>query len=262
MKKKNYKILMSILTLLICIGLGTIFILSRYVKSNTNNGNVIDLVNQPRNNYEGKYIFSAYDINKAINEDYVGDIKFQSGLIDLPFVQAKVETTIIDAYEKYLRTDWETMEHDEEGSIFLDPNNILNDQNLVIYGHYVYPSYDASGTHKFTPLHALKNQDNYEENKYIDLELEDEIRTYEIAHVYYSKIDDNGNLEDGMEYMKSNFSDEELQYYLNRVEEEEFYHTDVEIGSNDKFLTLQTCVENRDDLKLIVIAKLIETKGY
>lgn len=256
MNKKYYKVIMSILTLLICIGLGTIFVLYRQINIDKNGNSSNN--NQSTSTFEGKNVFSLYDINKAINDDYVGTIKFKSGLIDLPFVQAKVETTIIDAYEKYLRTDWETMEYDEEGSIFLDPNNILNDQNLVIYGHYVYPSIDPSGTHMFTPLHVLKDEANYESNKYIELALELETRLYEVAHVYYAKIDENGELEKGMEYMRPNFSDEELEYYLNKVEEEEFYNTNVEIASGDKFLTLQTCVENHDELKLIVVAKQIE----
>ena len=38
----------------------------------------------------------------------------------------------------------------------------------------------------------------------------------------------------------------------------EFYNTGIEITPVDRFLTLQTCVENRDDLRLIVIAKEVE----
>ena len=151
------------------------------------------------------------------------------------------------------------MSEDPEGTVFMDPYNTLDDQNLVLYGHYVYPSYEPSMTHMFTPLHLLKDEKNYEENRFIDLIFENEIRRYEVAHVYYARLyDDENILEEGMEYMYTSFDSEGLEYYLKRVKEEEFYNTGVEISADDRFLTLQTCVEDHDELRLIIVAKEIE----
>lgn len=206
---------------------------------------------------------ALWDENYAINSDYVGEIRFDSGIIDLPVVQAIDPDDPSIGLSKYLRTDWKTMEHDEEGSIFVDPvSDLESSQNITIYGHYVYPSYEPSMTHKFTPLvNYVGDKDFYEENKYFELILKDEVRRYEIAHVYIADInlyDPNNPLEEGMYYMEPEWTEEELEYYLDRVSEIEEYDTGVEIGPDDKFVTLQTCVENREDQREIVIAKQIE----
>ena len=130
---------------------------------------------------EKAIVESLWAENSAINSDYVGTITFESNLINLPFVQGKDNNT-------YYRTNWETMEYDEEGSIFMDSSNSLSDQNIILIGHYVYASYEASGTHMFTPLAKLIEEENYEANKYVKLYLENEVRRYEIDYVYYCQL--------------------------------------------------------------------------
>ena len=56
----------------------------------------------------------------------------------------------------------------------------------------------------------------------------------------------------------NHYTKEELTNYLNAVKAVEFYDTGVEINDGDKFLTLQTCVRKRDDLRLIIVAKEVE----
>lgn len=258
MNKKNKNLLIAIIGVLLVLVIGG----TVYLGTVNNEPKNTPTPTQETITKDYSKEIEEYDNNYAINSDYVGMIRFESGMINLPFVQAH-DNDIAKAYDKYLRTAWDTMEHDEEGSIFLDPSNSLEDQNLVIYGHYVYPSYDITRTHKFTRLHELKDKDEYEENKYIELVLENEIRRFEVAHVYYAELDLNNPsqpLEEGMEYMFTNFTDEGLKYYFDRVSEVEFYETGVEITPEDKFLTLQTCVENRDDLRLIIVAKQVEVE--
>ena len=199
-----------------------------------------------------------------INSDYIGDIVFESGIINLPVVQYIDSSNLNLGYIQYLRTDWETMEADEEGSIFVDPYTYIDSStNIVIYGHYVYESYDPTRTHKFTPLELLLEEENYEENSIFYLVLENEIRVYQIAHVYLAQLySSNGTdydmLADGMYYMNPEWTETELTYYLEQISLIEQYDTGVEIVYGDKFVTLQTCVENRDDLREIVVAKQID----
>ena len=122
-----------------------------------------------------------YNKNKKINEDYVGLLKFDSGLIEEDVVQGETNET-------YLRTDWHTGKYDEEGSVFMDSESNLADQNITLYGHYVYESYDSSRTHKFTPLELLLEEENYEANKTLTLKLENETRKYMIVAVYLCKL--------------------------------------------------------------------------
>ena len=204
---------------------------------------------------EYKLLNEQWDADYYVNQDFIGYIKV-GNLIDLPFVQGKTNDT-------YLRRDWYTMNYDEEGSIFLDYRNYLDDQNVIIYGHYVYSSYEPSGTHKFTPLKGLLEQANYEDNKYITLQLKDEIRTYEIAIVFYIdtyEIDGYRYPYDGYEYYLTEYEDDYFDYYISNAYNAAFYDTNVEVTKEDKLLTLQTCVENHDNLREIVLAKLIETE--
>ncbi len=211
---------------------------------------------------EKALVESLWSTNSAINSDYVGTITFESGLIDLPFVQGKDNNT-------YYRTNWENMEYDEEGSIFLDSSNTLSDQNLILIGHYVYASYEASGTHKFTPLVKLIDEENYEANKYVKLYLENEVREYEIAYVYHCKLIEetlNGETffytEDGYEFYYPNYTEEQFDTYLDTIKANAFYDTGVDLSYSDKLLTLQTCVENHEDLREIVVLKEINRISY
>lgn len=197
---------------------------------------------------------------RTLNKDYIGQLIIED-LIDLPVVQSQL-ADINAAYDQYLRTAFDTLKHDEEGSIFMDPNNEINDMNLVIYGHNVAKRLDPTLSHKFTPLHQLKVEKNYQKYSKITFKLENEIRYYQIVHVFYAKIntDENGNksVEPGGEYMLPSYTDKQLKQYLNYVSKHEFYNTGIEIGSEDHFMTLQTCVEHHDDLRLVIIAKEIE----
>lgn len=198
---------------------------------------------------------SEFLTNKAINDDYIAQLKFESGLLNFPVLQGETNDT-------YITTEWQSMEYDIEGSIFMDYRNIYEgeneDENLVIYGHYVYADERA----KFGPLHDLKEESNYEANKYITLEFENEIRRYEVARVFYCQLVDDGNgnylyTQDDMQYYHTNFDEEYFDVYMQAIEDNQFYDTGVEISHDDHLLTLQTCVRNRDDLRLIVIAKEI-----
>ena len=154
------------------------------------------------------------------NSDYRGIIKVGT-LVDEQVVHS-------DDNEYYLNYNADN-EKDTQGAIFMDYRNTLDDQNIILYGHYVY--YDENA--KFTPLTKLTEQANYEDNKYITFEMMDETRTYEIAY------------------------GDEFDSYIDYISQKAFYDTGVNISASDHILTLQTCVRNREDLRLIIVAKQI-----
>lgn len=198
-----------------------------------------------------------YEENRNINSDYVGQIYFDSKLIDFPFVQGSTD-------DIYMRTDWKTMAYDIGGSIFLEASNDLEaDQNILIYGHNYSAEADPSITKMFSPLRALKDQSKYEENKIINLFLGDKIKKYEVVYVYSVKVlEEDGIqfLDEGEPYYDTiNFSVEEFNEYINKVIERQFYSTGKTIAYNDKMLTLQTCIDNSLD-KFIVVSRLISTE--
>lgn len=268
-KKKSYKklILVSILSVLIIIGMAVLIFdpfLWRSVNNNDNSGNITANVdnNELKTSEDEKLVHELWDENSVLSSDYIGTIKFESGIIDLPFVQGVSNDT-------YYRTDWLTMNYDEEGSIYMDSSNTLSDQNIILIGHYVYARLDQSRTHKFTPLAKLLDKDNYEDNKYVKLYLNGEVRRYEIAYVYYCELltgEYEGETfqytEDGFDFYYPNYTSEQFNTYMNTVKSNSLYDTGVSIEYGDKFLTLQTCVENHDELREIVLLKEIERVSY
>lgn len=266
-KKKSYGKLIAIcvLSILVIIGLA-IIIFDPFLWRNTNNSNnvTINVDNRgPQVKEEETLVKELWQTNSAKSDDYVGTIKFDSGLIDLPFVQG-------DTNDTYYRTNWESMSYDEEGSIYMDSANTLSDQNIILIGHYVYASYDSSGTHMFTPLAKLIDESNYEANKTVKIYLENEVREYEIAYVYYctlsTETDENGYefqyVSDGLNFYIPNYTEDEFNDYINLVKQSSFYDTGVTINYSDKFLTLQTCVENHDEQREIVLLKEINRTSY
>ena len=207
--------------------------------------------------YTGKYYREFYQSQKKLNKDYVGQIFFESGLINQPFVQGETNDT-------YLRTNWITNEYDVEGSNFLDAENTLDDQNLVIYGHYVFESLDPTLSHKFTPLEKLWKKENYASNNKVFLLLENEIREYEIATVFAAQLfmDENGEyyLQEEEQYHLPSYEEEYFKVYHDRVKKIQQYETGVDFTYNDKLLTLQTCTRNREDLREIVIC--VQVNSY
>ena len=234
--------------------------------------------------------------NKAINEDYVGKIII-GNLINLPFVQAKNVYNSKGEYytfydingnqikeenkdfgcddfactgnDVYLWTDWETGQYDKMnkgGSIFMDYRNLLEDQNIIIYGHHFSPPFNPERDRAFTPLELLMEKENYEENKYITIVLDNEIREYEIAYVYeYSLLE-----EDDPQYYRTNYSvtndgeyDEGYyEKYISQIKEKAYYETGVKIPEGSNTLTIQTCYSNRTDYRLIIVAKELERTYY
>lgn len=264
--KKWNRLFISLLFLVVIVFCGVLILDNIDINRKPKEPETPEVIEEP-DKYDLAALKKVWTDNHAINADYKGQIIFQSGLIDLPFVQGKTNDT-------YLRTDWSTGNHDEEGSIFMDADNAFRDQNLVIYGHFVYPSLDPERTHKFSPLEKLLKKENYEANKDLILVLEKEIREYEVVLVFYCELlpDEGGEyvytrgdlqyywFNKGEDYFDANTRTINLNYYNDYIEAARnaaLYDIDAEYDFNDRFLTLQTCVENHDELREIVLCKQV-----
>ena len=227
--------------------------------------------------------------NKAINPDFVGSIKFDSGLIDLPFVQAKdvydrngkpytfyteegqlVED--IDNYtgnDVYIWTNWKTGEYDrygEGGSVFMDYRNNLADQNIIIYGHHFARDWDPSGSRQFTPLDALLEEVNYEANRTLKLILNNEIREYVITNVFTIDIENDYELNILRRNMNEDYSGNADPGFFNEfiryIDGINRYPIGEKLNEGDSILTLVTCMQHHPELRQIIIAKETEKTVY
>jgi hypothetical protein len=236
-----------------------------------------------------------YDENKAINEDYVGEIIFDSGLIRVSFVQAKscykedgelyqfytedgklvTDASDYTGNDVYIWTYWKTGEYDYNdngGSTFMDYRNNLADQNLIVYGHHFSVWNDETRSKAFTPLEQLLEEENYPDNRYVTLVLQNEIRKYEIVSVYEFNATREEDFTD-LQYWRTNYNYDDYDgnaydpdYYRNyiaNIRKAQLYDTGIALSEEDQTLTLQTCIGGHaGELFEIVVLKQISSTSY
>lgn len=256
MKKKNKSLKITLIVVLIITILCGVFVIKKISKNDVDNNNKDEVIEDiVENNHEYDDLIKLYEENKNINDDYVGQLYFDSKLIDLPVVQG-------DTNDEYMSTDWKTMEYDIGGTIFVDcSNKIDTDQNIIIYGHNFNTSFDPNSEKMFSPLRILREKDNYEDNKIINLFLGDRLLRYQIYATYRVKI----VTEDGVQYIAEdepiyvicNYTNDEFDDYIKRVKERQYYDTGMNVENYDRLLTLQTCIDGQED-KYIILSKLID----
>lgn len=222
---------------------------------------------------------AIYDEYHTMNSDYVGILEFKNDLLynydedsedEYPGLVVKShmiedgEGDVNAANEEYLRMDITRtyMDYGQEfmdGSNALDENNLPTDQNIIIYGHFVYRDHNL----KFGPLHTYEDASTYDTYDTFTLTFNHEQRTYVVTDAfYYEKAEFNGVREESP--FATNYTAEELNAYMNKVKNTytNFLDTGITITSEDNFVTLQTCVENREDLLYIVLGKEIKRESF
>ena len=189
----------------------------------------------------------------GINPDVKALLCFESGLIHTPVLQSA------DVNE-YLYKDWQTGEYLSYGSIVLEPENDLSrdDQNTIIYGHYIYEFRNADRTLAFTPLAVLMKEEALEENRYVSLITADDVRYYEIAAVFECPLETYEGYQyapEGLEYNLLAYDKDYVELYRKRIAEYEYYPTGIAFDETDRFLSLQTCIEGKADSREIVLCR-------
>lgn len=234
--------------------------------------------------------------NKKINDDYIGELVFDSNLINKSFVQAKdtVDSSDnayhfynedgslvqdLDGYtgnDVYIWTNWKDMSYDyniEGGSVFMDYRNNLNDQNIIIYGHHFSESAgnDPQRNKAFTPLEKLVDETNYLDNKDLRLILDNETRSYQLVAVYKFDSQNEYDLKN-LQYYRTEYNydeyedikdDDYYQKYIDCLDLVKLYDTGIKLTTDDKTLTLQTCIGGYNGEKIeICVFKLIDTNYF
>lgn len=174
---------------------------------------------------------------KEINEDIIGWINIPNTIIDYPIVQGVDNTYYLDKNTK--------KEQAKEGSIFLDSLNdsSFNDKNNILYGH------NMAGDIMFGGLRFYRDQDYLDKHPLIKIYTENEIREYEIFSVYVTNAE--------YDYRTKLFNETNtFDSFLKRISEPSLINRNIDIGSEDKILTLSTCAFDFDNARLAIHAKL------
>jgi sortase B len=135
------------------------------------------------------------------------------------------------------------------GSIFLDYRNSedYEDLNSIIYGH------DTRNDLMFGSLKKYKEQAYANENKYIHIIRDNEVRVYEIFSIYETLATSNT-------YTIRFASDESYAEYLEEMSSKTIVNAAAP-PDTESIITLSTCTSTARNMRLVIQAKLVEVYG-
>lgn len=142
--------------------------------------------------------------------------------------------------EKYLRRNFEG-EYSVSGVPFLEGTSLLNDTNLIIYGHNM-----KNGT-MFSDVTKYREKDFCVKHPYIEFETKDGLKCYDVFAVVCVKKTDN--------WYKFSYAENEEQYRdkITEIKKRSIYDTGIVPEYGQQLITLSTCYGNAKDDRIIVI---------
>ena len=253
-KLKNRKIIKLVFVYIISLII-VAFSFGQIVRLNKQKSKTLELTTEIRSyikenevldnleNVEEQVIAKKYTVDfeglRKINPDAKAWLKVNGIGIDLPIVQGKNN-------QYYLKHSFDKS-YNVCGWAFADYRNSLNgnDKNIIIYGHN-----RRDGT-MFSQMAKIlePNWYNNEENKYITFITDGEEVKYEVFSIYQIKVEDY--------YIQTSFnSNEEYQKFLNTLKSRSFKKYNVDLGTEDKILTLSTC-GNENKYRIVLHARKV-----
>ncbi len=179
---------------------------------------------------EEKYVIETEEITYLDeqlfldNPNTIGWIKVDGTSINYPVVQYSDNSY-------YLNHDF-NRKNNSAGWIFMDSNNSLDDQNLIIYGHH---RKDGS------MFGSLDNLFNHPINGNIQFITKKEVLTYQIFTIYKTNKNDS--------YRDKNF--DHFNDIILTFKERSMYDFDVSVNNPSQIITLSTC--DHDNVHRIVL---------
>ncbi len=196
--------------------------------------------------FEAKILPKFEEMYKQ-NNDLVGWINVPNTMIDYPILQAEDN-------DYYLHRNFEKKKV-FEGIPFMDFRNVLGPElhdNTLIYGHNM----GVKGT-IFTELMRYQNIDFYKKSPVINVDTLYDEGQWKVIAAYEA----NTEPQFGEVFEYYNFvvaeTQEDLDWYLDEIKKRSFYTTDVDVELGDKLVTLQTCVNDKYETKLVVVARRV-----
>lgn len=141
------------------------------------------------------------------------------------------------------------------GTIYMEPCNMpdFSDRNTVLYGHHM-----KNGS-MFASLDSYQDASFMEENPYVYIVT---LQKKMVYRVYGAFVYDDTHL---MRYYNYT-SDESYQAYLDSLVDngnaKDVLREDMKLTTQDKVLTLSTCIKNQDEQRLLLVAVLEDEYEY
>ena len=233
------KLFIPLLAILLCISL--IITIEKIPKPHLEHTNKIEFINYisvP----ETKKTFLVDKLKKQFNNDDI------VGRISIP--NTSFEQIILQGEDNdyYLNHNIYKEEY-EDGAVELDYRVDINDKKIIIYSHN-----KEDKSLPFSILEKYYDQEFYNNHKYISIEDNEKVNTYEIFSVYVEYKD--------WDYINTYYHIDNWLEHLNKLKSKSFYDTNIDVNENDSILILQTCSFDQRYYKyekknLLVIAKKV-----
>lgn len=184
-----------------------------------------------------KETFSVdFDALKEINSDVVGWIRFdEPAIINYPVVQGEDN-------DEYLYKTFQGYDN-TVGTIFVNVYNNAHfeDQNTIVYGHRM------NNETMFNKLAEYREEEFWQKYPYFYIYTPDgKEMKYEIYSV--------GVISETSDIYTHQFADDAaFAAFIEETKNSSLYDTGIEVTTDDKIVTLSTCVKERDDQRLVVI---------
>lgn len=193
---------------------------------------------EPSDNLESPIKNKELESLLEINPDTVGWLTVPNTNIDYPVVKTTDNDYYLDHnYEK---------KYDYNGWVFMHYYNSTHnlDKNTIIFAHNRFYSGIMFGTLNEVTKDTWYNNTN--ENLITFNTLYDNMQ-FEVFSIYKTSIT--------ADYLKTTFdSDLEWNNFIKMIRERSMFQNNVNVGTNDKIITLSTCLDN--DTRLVVHAVL------
>lgn len=199
--------------------------------------------NNNNNNNQNKSINnSSLTSLLSVNEDTVGWLKVPNTNIDYPVVQASDN-------DYYLKKNF-YKEKDSAGWIFMDFRDNPTDlsKNTIMYGHNRFSSGVMFGT-----LQKTLNKSWYTDsaNQYITFNTLYANMKWKIFSIYKINVT--------TDYLVTSFNtDEEWASFIKLLTDRSIYNFNTPVGSDDKIISLSTCMGSNSQQRLVVHAVLVK----
>lgn len=192
---------------------------------------------------------TAYEKYAAVqtrNTDMVGWLHIEGTNIDYPVMQT------VDRPDYYLKRGFDR-QYSDHGVPYVAENCALGYcDNTVIYGHNM-----KDGT-MFSDLCRYEDEAFYRRHKTICFDTLDGYGTYEIVAVFKTVA----YSERGFPYYRFTTADDagDFDAYLCQCRALALYDTGITARYGDKLLTLSTCEYSRENGRIVVVARRVDTE--
>lgn len=207
--------------------------------------------NIPEKNNEEKdseeiYILPQYQKLYEENSDIIGWISISGTVVDYPVMFTPEDPNY------YLYKNW-NKEESKSGSIFIDGRSTEDTENIIIYGHKM-----RNGS-MFGSLEKFKNEEYYQQHKYIKFDSIYQESTFQIiavskAVIYYNEVPEGEYL--FYENVELD-SEEKFNQYIDFMKQNSYFNIKESASYGDNLITLCTCDYWAEDARLLIVAKEI-----